>query len=506
MKQNDMNDEINIDIPAQMNNTSPEQIDIDVTDQPRPKPLRKLTRINNDHRDPNQPPQDMPQQMYHGLHEAHPEDNPYERLKPGEFKEMQLNVNTSGYTEYEDDDEDYDEAEPFSWKDLVIKVASIMASLIIIAVLILNMPIIWFHDKRDGTKKTVSLRYYLKNEQFLGYIEGNIDKTKHDPQINTDVVEVDYDDGLDLPQKVEGQFTVLFLGFDELVSNTDIMWVMEFDIRGGKLNILQIPRDTFMPYYTSAASGRSNSIYLLGREDVQPPIQRVVDAVEESFGIPIDAYITTVCTDVVDIVDLMGGIPMHLDEEIMYEGGKVIPAGDITLSGQQTEWFMRYRYGWLEGDIGRMKNQRRFMAAAMNKLIDIVGGGNDDLYKFLYEIYKNKWIATDMSVGDLTKLGDFAGTISLDNVYVNMVPGEGSPMDNLYVGPDGNQYSLYSIHKQETIDLLNKYYRPYQKKMLLADSTIVELYTDHAYDVYDDTGSTLDKLERGTEPPRDPNK
>ncbi|MBQ1340112.1 MAG: LCP family protein, partial [Ruminococcus sp.] len=328
----------------------------------------------------------------------------------------------------------------------------------------------------------------------------------HDPQINTEVVEIDYDDGLDLPQKIEGQFTVLFLGFDEDVCNTDIMWIMEFDIRGGKMNILQIPRDSFMPYYTSSPNGKANSIYNLGRADVQPPIQRVVDAVEESFGIPIDAYITTVCTDIVDIVDLIGGIPMHLEEQIMYEGDKIIPAGDITLSGQQTEWFMRYRYGWLEGDIGRVKNQRRFMAAAMKKLISIVGGGEDNLYKFLYEIYKNKWIATDMSVGDLTKLGDFAGTIELENVFVNMVPGEGSSMDNLYIGPDGNGYSLYSIHKQETIDMLNKYYRPYQRKMLLSDSTIAELYTDHAYGVYDDTGATLDKLERATEPPRDPNK
>ncbi len=494
MNQNDMNNDIDINIPK----------------QPRPKPLRKLTRINSNPSQNNAPvpPQyDIPQQQYHGLHEADPDDNPYERMPQGNYQNWQQDVtNTSGYDDY-DDDEDYDEEDTsFSWKDLVIKVLSVAGSLVIIAVLILNMPIIWFHDKRDGTKKNVSLRYYLKNEQFLGYIEGNIDKQKHDPQINTEVVEIDYDDGLDLPQKIEGQFTVLFLGFDEDVCNTDIMWIMEFDIRGGKMNILQIPRDSFMPYYTSSPNGKANSIYNLGRADVQPPIQRVVDAVEESFGIPIDAYITTVCTDIVDIVDLIGGIPMHLEEQIMYEGDKIIPAGDITLSGQQTEWFMRYRYGWLEGDIGRVKNQRRFMAAAMKKLISIVGGGEDNLYKFLYEIYKNKWIATDMSVGDLTKLGDFAGTIELENVFVNMVPGEGSSMDNLYIGPDGNGYSLYSIHKQETIDMLNKYYRPYQRKMLLSDSTIAELYTDHAYGVYDDTGATLDKLERATEPPRDPNK
>jgi LCP family protein required for cell wall assembly len=282
------------------------------------------------------------------------------------------------------------------------------------------------------------------------------------------------------------------------------MWVLEFDIRAGKLNILQIPRDTFMPDYTTSASGRANSIYMCGREDVNPPIQRVVDAVEQNFGIPIDAYVTTVCTDIVDMVDLIGGIPMHLDEEIVYEGGKVIPAGDIILDGQQAEWFIRFRHDWLEGDIGRVKNQRRFMAAAMKKLIDIADGGkgHTEIYKYLLEIYKHEWIATDMSVGDLTKLADFAGTLAMENVMVNMVPGEGTPNENLYVGPDGMQYSIYSIHKQATIDMLNKYYRPYQRKMMEMDTAIVELITEHAYDLYDDTGATLAELENSTEPPR----
>jgi LCP family protein required for cell wall assembly len=454
----------------------------------QPKPLRKLVRVDRKAKE---------QQVYHGLHEAENQgDIPLKPLHKAKGEEEY-------HGKYEAEPED-DGKKPFSWVDLAIKIGSVAVSLIIIAVMILNMPIIWFNDKRDGTKKNVSVLYYLKNEQFLGHIEGNIDKTKNDPQINTDVVTPDYNDGLDLPQKVEGQFTLLFLGFDVDITNTDVMWVLEFDIRAGKLNILQIPRDTFMPDYTTSASGRANSIYMCGREDVNPPIQRVVDAVEQNFGIPIDAYVTTVCTDIVDMVDLIGGIPMHLDEEIVYEGGKVIPAGDIILDGQQAEWFIRFRHDWLEGDIGRVKNQRRFMAAAMKKLIDIADGGkgHTEIYKYLLEIYKHEWIATDMSVGDLTKLADFAGTLAMENVMVNMVPGEGTPNENLYVGPDGMQYSIYSIHKQATIDMLNKYYRPYQRKMMEMDTAIVELITEHAYDLYDDTGATLAELENSTEPPR----
>lgn len=476
-----------------------QDIDIDVTiegtpeeppvPKPQPKPLRKLVRI--DKKKPEE------QQVYHGLHEAEPSGDiplkPLHKVKPEE----------EYHGKYEAEPED-DGEKAFPWADLAIKIGSITASLVIIAVMILNMPIIWFNDKRDGTKKNVSVLYYLKNEQFLGHIEGNIDKKKNDPQIDPSAVEPDYDDGLDLPQKMEGQFSVLFLGFDETITNTDVMWILEFDIKAAKLNILQVPRDTFMPDYTNSPSGRANSIYMCGREDVNPPIQRVVDAVEQSFGIPIDAYITTVCTDIVDMVDLIGGIPMHLDEEIVYEGDKIIPAGDIVLDGKQAEWFIRFRHDWLEGDIGRVKNQRRFMAAAMNKLIDIVdgGAGHATLYKYLMEIYKHEWLATDMSVADLTKLGDFAGTLSMENVRVNMVPGEGLDNDHLYTGSDGKQYSLYSIHKRQAIDMLNKYFRPYQRKMTEMDTAIVELITEHTYDFYDDTGATLAELEDSTEPPR----
>ena len=57
-------------------------------------------------------------------------------------------------------------------------------------------------------------------------------------------------DGLDLYQYIEGQYTVLFLGFDEDQELTDVIWICQFDIAGGKLHILQVPRDCAVPNYT----------------------------------------------------------------------------------------------------------------------------------------------------------------------------------------------------------------------------------------------------------------
>lgn len=375
-----------------------------------------------------------------------------------------------------------------SVRDFAVNVLSISASIVLTGFMILNMPIL---KSDDGNTSIIN---FVKNFQPLVQVEGELRHNTMDLQINNEIVDVDFSDGLDLPQLVEGQYSVLFLGFDEEEFNTDVIWVCQFDIGHNALNILQIPRDTCLPDYTSSPTGKFNSIYAMGERYITPPIQRVVNAVQENFGIPIDAYITTGCHDIVDMVNLVGGIPISLDEEIMYEADKRIPAGDTILSGEQAEWFVRFRWALAEGDIGRMKNQRRFMAAAMEKLFSIVNDeGRLQLYSYLKEIYNNEYIYTNMSLGDIGMLADFASTLSMEKVQVNMVPGEGAK----YYAPDGQIYDIYSVHKLATLNMLNNYFRPYQKIMTSSDSSIVEYITDYQNPMYDDTSDNLQDISDG---------
>ena len=454
-----------------------------------PKPLRKLTRIS-----PQQPQggevkpkplRKLEPQIPEGRQPVQPERRPAPQPKKskGSGKRQRAVQQPSAP----------------KGADFLVKFTSIIATLIIVTGMTLNMPILRYADADSN----ISIMRMVKEWQPLNK-EGDI---KHDSNtdfhINSDIVIKDYTDGLDLPQLIEGQYSILLLGFDEEEYNTDVMWVLEFDIGHGKLNILQIPRDCCLPDYTNSATGKFNSIYSSGKNYNLTPIQKVVNAVEENFGIPIDAYITTACFDIVDIVDLIGGIPITIDNEIMYEADKIIPEGDITLTGEQAEWFIRFRREWMEGDIGRMQNQRRFMVAAMNKLQSIVQDeGRIKLYGYLKQIYDRELLYTNLSLQDIGMVADFASTLSMDDVLVNMVPGEGAR----YPAPDGQEYDVYSVHKQATLDMLNQYYRPYQNNMKNTDSTIQELITDYVYEAYDDTGATLDEIEEGTEPERNPAK
>ncbi|MBQ8296675.1 MAG: LCP family protein [Ruminococcus sp.] len=379
-------------------------------------------------------------------------------------------------------------------KNVLVKTASVLCSLVIILLMILNMPIIAY-NKNGKPTESISIITFIKRWQPLN-VEGDLETPVQDFNVNSEIVHEDFSDGLDLPQTIEGQYSVLFLGFDEDGTRSDVNWIFQFDIAAAKINVLQIPRDTFMPTYTSNVTGKFNSIY--GSGDVnKSAIQNVVNAVQENFCIPIDAYITTHCYDIVDMVDLVGGIPVNLDEQIMYEADKIIPAGESILNGQQAEWFVRYRHGFSEGDIGRVKNQRVFLAAAMEKLLNIYEEeGSLAFYGYLKEIYDNEYIHTDLSVENISMLADFASTVAMENVQVNMVPGEGAD----FYAADGQAYSVWSVHKQATIDMLNEYYRPYQHDLILEESALEELITDYRTTNNDNTMDTLEDLKNGAEP------
>ena len=505
------------------------------TEKNAPKPLRKLVKVNRENRDTfeNYPPvneeyhgryeaapegeyhgrHEAPEGEYHGLHEApegeyhgrheapegeyhglHEAPSSSLRAVPPPYGKGGYDANDGGYDDYDYEFEEDHRRKRFSFKDFLIKTLAVVTSIVLIVGLIVNVPI--FMDKKTGGN--ISLINLIKTAQPMAK-EGLLDKQNVELNIDTEKVEEDYNDGLDLPQLIEGQYSVLFLGFDEDEFNSDVMWIVQFDIGNGEINILQIPRDCCLPDYTTSPARKFNSVYSMGDPNINPPIQRVVNAVQENFGIPIDAYITTACFDIVRMVDIVGGIPMHLDNEIIYEADKIIPAGDVTLTGEQAEWFIRFRNEWLQGDIGRMQNQRRFMSAAMMKLFDIVENeGRLKLYSYIKQIKDEELIYTDLSIGDMSKIADFASTIDMDH----MVPGE----DATFYGEDGEEYAVFSVHKAATIALLNKYYRPYQTAMTPYDTTIVELVLDHQYDVYDDTNMTFEELETATEPLRDPDK
>ena len=379
-----------------------------------------------------------------------------------------------------------------SVQEKIIIAVSIIVGIIIIAVMVLNIPIIAVSktDKSGGTyTEYISIINWVKSRRPLVGVEGELSKDTNSYELNSNAGEIDDKRDFTNDQIIEGQFTVLCLGFDETRSNSDVIMLFHFDIINDKINILQIPRDSFVPDFTNSETGKINSVYTLGDENLIP-IQRVVDAVRDTFGIPIDRYITTGCDDIVDMVDIIGGIPINLPEQVIYSYDKVLYPGEQVLNGEQAELFVRARKGYNEGDIGRVKAQRIFLAAAMEKALDL---GPIQLTKFLTEVYNKGYIGTDLTLQEMSILSDFGSSIDLDDVTVHMVPGEAT-----YYG----DYSVWSIHKNATIDVINEYFRPYQPELSYDSLSITELIESDYYntDIYDENQDTLQEIADGATP------
>lgn len=383
-------------------------------------------------------------------------------------------------------------------RDVLVMIAGILVSIVLILVMICNAPIINFQKTENGviTTQQVSILKYWKLWQPLVQQEGTLSKVDSADSSALDLksdLDSDMNDGLDLDQTIEGQYTILFLGMDESGELSDVDWIFQFDLINGTMNILQIPRDSYMPDYASYSTAKFNSIYHSGQETGVTPIQRVVNAVQDNFCIYVDCYVKLNCADIANIIDSIGGIPINLPEEIIYEADKVLPAGEQTLNGEQSEWFVRFRHGYTEGDIGRVKAQRIFLAAAMEKMLNM---SQTELMSAMQKIYKNQWIATDLSLEEISMVADFASQrLSMDSVNVFMVPGEGAT----YYPGDGSAQSVYSIHKTTTVDLLNTYFRPYQNEIYPEESAIVELVPEGEYQAsdYDDTQESLSDISDG---------
>lgn len=384
------------------------------------------------------------------------------------------------------------------WKNRALNIGLKAVSLVLSAAIIIamgvNMPIVSYRtvDEHGTVVDQISYLQTLKRSQPAILQEGKLQKPLSNDIEKLDLKEgvdsEDHNDGLNLEQIVEGQYTVLFMGMDESGRLADVNWLFQFDLFAGTMNVLQIPRDCYMPDYANPSTNKFNSVYASGQQEGVTPLQRAVNCIEENFCVVIDCYVKLDCEDIKHIVDEVGGIPIDLPEKIIYEADKVLPAGEQVLTGQQSEWFIRFRREYDEGDIGRVKAQRIFLAAAMEKLLSM---GQTKMMSAMENIYDNEWIATDLSLAEMSMLADFASKrLTLDGVNIYMVPGEGA----MYEGQ-----SIYSIHKNETIDLINGHFRPYQNEVYSEESTIVEAVPEGQYMISGDNTvkENLDDISNG---------
>lgn len=243
----------------------------------------------------------------------------------------------------------------------------------------------------------------------------------------------------------------------DMGERTDVIMVVNYDIKAGKVHVLQIPRDT---YVEDVRTNKINAVY--GSDKNGGGINGLAEEIHQDFALTIDHYATIQMDGFKSLVDAVGGVDMNVP--VSFElNGVTLEAGPQHLNGDQAEAIVRERHSYGTQDIGRLQTQRLFIASLLDKMLSM---GKMDLVGLVPTL--SQYITTDLSIGEMLGYADIASSLKMDNMTMHLLPGEGYQE---YRGAP----SYYTAHLQETADLLNQYFRPYSEDVPAEDLKCIEL-------------------------------
>ncbi|AOT72775.1 LCP family protein [Geosporobacter ferrireducens] len=248
--------------------------------------------------------------------------------------------------------------------------------------------------------------------------------------------------GEDLPEKDE-PVNVLILGVDAKdVKNSqgarsDTIMLATFDPKSKKVNVISIPRDTRVVIRGQKGMDKINHAHAYGGPDL------AIKAVKDLLEVPIHYYVRVDYKALGKIVDDLGGVEVDVPMNMKYSDPTADPPlkidlkkGVQVLNGDKAMQFVRFRKGYADQDLGRIKAQQTFMRALADKLLE-----PQTIIK-LPKIAKtfSTYVATDMPVSTITAYALKANGVSMDNIEMLTIPGAPKMVSGVsYYIPDTNK-------------------------------------------------------------------
>lgn len=244
---------------------------------------------------------------------------------------------------------------------------------------------------------------------------------------------------------VDEAVNFLIIGVDESEMLTDVMMIARLNTKDKSVNIIQIPRDTYVGDDT-VITGKINSVYS-HPDKGDTSINTLKKAIKSKLKINVDHYATITLDKFRDVVDILGGVPIDIKQDIYWDEYTTLEEGKHVLTGHEAEIFIRYRKGYATGDIGRMGATKQFMESLIDMMFEMSAG---DAVKIAGSCY-NK-ITTDLTINDIIKYYNIIKKMDKDNIEFFIIPGDG-------VSEKYNGYSIYAVDVVEYLKILNAHFR-----------------------------------------------
>ena len=238
------------------------------------------------------------------------------------------------------------------------------------------------------------------------------------------------------------RFNLLVLGVDERLDDlgrSDTMLFFSVPSDGSQPLLISIPRDTMIWKKELQIYDRINNIY------PTDGIDATVQMVRNLFGVPVDGYIKVNIEGFVELIDIMGGVRIVVDEAMDYEDPYQdlyihIQPGEQILDGQTSMEYVRFRADGT-GDIGRIARQQKFLKAAMDQALSM-----NNLSKIPNMIRQGfSMVETNVSINKLLSLANTIIRNGISDFHSAMLPGDG-----LYYG----DASVWMLRLEEMYSLI----------------------------------------------------
>ena len=263
------------------------------------------------------------------------------------------------------------------------------------------------------------------------------------------------DANCDLARK-RGNSAILLAGTDASGDRTDTIMLLNIDRKAGKLSLMSIPRDTkvnstYTPHKINAAYGVNGS----GAQGMDA----LMEYVSECIGFRPDGYMLIDLNVFVELVDLMGGVRFDVPCDMYYNDSTQdlyinLQAGEQKLNGEQAMGVVRFRSGYAMADLERVNVQRDFLSAALHQWVSV---------KNLWKLPKALSLLLDHTLTDLST----ANLLWMAESVVRCGTGD-MMMTTIPHGLNGDgEYVL--IDAQETLDLVNESFCPYEQGITMDD-------------------------------------
>lgn len=224
---------------------------------------------------------------------------------------------------------------------------------------------------------------------------------------------------------------------------TDMIMYVNFDVANHKINMLQIPRDTYPgEEYKHGNTGKINAVALYN-----DGIGSLMELIHEQYKLPVDYYVTIDMQSLKEIVDLFGGIEVYIPKDISYKGS-TLEQGYRNLDGEAAEFFVRNR-NYAQADIARLDMQRYFYQGLFAR---IRTANVWDLAKLAPVALK--YVETNIPMDELISMGVSFLQVDSANIMMCKLP-------TYSAAQRYNDQSHLICDVAKTTDLLNEYFRTY---------------------------------------------